>query len=834
MSATRPTPADRLSAYRAKRSLGATPEPAGTVSAVEGRLFVVHKHAATQLHYDLRLEMQGVLQSWAVPKGPSADPQEKRLAVKVEDHPLEYGDFEGLIPEGNYGAGAVILWDRGRWLPIEEPEEGLAKGKLLFELEGYKLRGRWTLVRIKKSERDWLLIKERDALATTDGPGFAESSVLSGLTVEELRDGWEGEARIRETLERLGAPARRVTADAVELMLAETRREPFSRTGWIFELKYDGYRIVAGRDQGEARLITRNGHDVTASFPDIARAVRALPFDGVLDGEVVVHDETGRPSFQRLQQRARLTRVLDIRRATVELPAALYVFDLLGFGGFDLRPLPLLERKSLLKQVLPDAGPLKYSDHVDGGGEAFFEQVVKLGLEGMVGKKADAPYRAGRGAQWVKVRADLTDDFVIVGFTEPKGSRGGFGALHLAAYDDGTLVYAGRVGSGFTATELEEIREVFESALRDDPPCTGAPASRDSKWVAPAVVCEVRYKEWTDEGLLRQPVFVRFRTDKGPEECVKRSDVAALEVAAVERPVPVRRVDFTNLDKVFWPDEGYTKGDLIEYYRSVARWMLPYLEDRPLVMTRYPDGIGGKSFFQKDAPGFAPDWIRRETMWSEDSERELSYFVADNEESLLYIVNLGTIPIHVWASRVTSLEQPDWCILDLDPGDAPFADVVTVARALHALCEAIALPTLVKTSGSSGLHVLVPLGRRCTHEQAKTLGELLARTVAAELPEIATVTRVPSQRERRVYVDFLQNGRGKLLVAPFCVRPLPGAPVSMPLRWREVNAKLDVGRFTIANAASRMRRLGEDPLLPVLELKADLPAALKRLHERLD
>ncbi len=832
MSATRPPSSDRLTDYRAKRSRGATPEPAGTVAADEGRLFVVHKHAATNLHYDLRLEMSGVLQSWAVPKGPSADPQEKRLAVMVEDHPLEYGDFEGIIPEGNYGAGAVILWDRGQWIPLEDPAAGLETGKLLFELQGYKLRGRWTLVKLKKGDREWLLIKERDALAVTDGQPFAEGSVLSGLTVEELRDGWAGAERVRETLGRLKAPKRPVRAADVEIMLAETRAQPFTRAGWVFELKYDGYRIVAGREAGEARLITRNGHDVAASFPDIARAVGALPFDGVLDGEIVVHDDSGRPSFQRLQKRSRLTRGTDIRRATVELPATFYAFDLLSFQEFDVRPLPLLERKALLRQLLPAAGVLKYADHIEERGEDFYAQVVKLELEGIVGKRADGRYRGGRTAQWIKVRADLTEDFVVVGFTEPRGSRSGFGALHLGAYDDGQLVYAGRVGSGFTADDLEQIREALDTARRDEPACSGAPAGKDSSWVAPVIVCEVRYKEWTDDGLLRQPVFLRFRTDKAPEECVKRAGVAALELAPVER-TPVRRVDVTNLDKTFWPEEGYTKGDLIEYYRRITPWMVPYLRDRPLVMTRFPDGIHGKSFFQKDAPGFAPDWIRTETMWSDDSERELSYFVADNEESLLYIVNLGTIPIHVWASRVATLEQPDWCILDLDPGEAPLTDVVAVARALHQLCEEIELPNFVKTSGSSGLHVLVPLGRQCTHDQAKTLGELLARTVAAELPAIATVTRVPSQRERRVYVDFLQNGRGKLLVAPFCVRPLPGAPVSMPLRWREVTATLDLGAFTIATAPRRMQQLGEDPLRPVLELQPDLPGALKRLHERI-
>ncbi|NIM51621.1 MAG: DNA ligase D [Gemmatimonadales bacterium] len=830
---------DRLSAYRAKRAVERSPEPAGTIAERPGRLFVVHKHAARQLHFDLRLEMGGVLESWAVPKGPSRNPKDKRLAVKVEDHPIEYGDFEGVIPEGNYGAGAVILWDRGVWVPAGDVEEGLEKGKLLFELRGYKLRGAWTLVKIKKSEKDWLLIKERDGLVSTNGDEFPQDSILSGLTVEQLKEGKDPGKDLRAELKKAKARRRRVDLASVDLMLAESRERPFSRPGWVFEIKYDGYRILAGLGDAEAQLLTRNGNDATATFPEIARAVSALPFGNlVLDGEVVVHDESGLPSFQRLQKRGRLTRAVEVRRAAAEHPATLYVFDLLGFEGHDLRAMPLSKRKTLLRRVLPTVGPLRYSDHIEERGEEFFEHVGKLGLEGMIGKKADAPYRGGRSPQWLKVRADKTADLVVVGFTTPKGSRGGFGALHLGGYEQGELVYAGRVGSGFTSKQLDEIRSALDGIRLDGAPCTRAPAGKSHLWVQPELVCEVRYREWTEDGLLRHPVFLRFRDDKPAQECVlpgggRREEVLPDLSLGPPPSSLLPDLQLTNLDKVFWPEERYTKGDLIEYYRGIAPWMLPYLQDRPLVMTRYPDGIDGKSFFQKDAPGFAPDWVRRERMWTEDSERELSYFIADDEASLLYIINLGSIPLHVWASRISSLERPDWCILDLDPKDAPFAHVVTIARALHQLCEGLELPNFVKTSGASGLHVLVPLARQCTYEQSRVLGELLARVVVAELPEIATIARVPAQREGRVYVDYLQNGHGKLLVAPFCVRPIPGAPVSMPLRWREVNSKLLPGRYTICNAGARMKRLGEDPLRPVLEHKPDLESVLGRLQERL-
>jgi len=839
---------DPLSTYRAKRSLDRTPEPGARPATAgpppsAGGLFVVHMHAARRLHWDLRLEMDGVLRSWAVPKGPSPNRADKRLAVHVEDHPLEYGDFEGIIPEGNYGAGAVIVWDRGRWVPLEDPEEGMKKGKLLFELQGYKLKGKWTLVKLKKGEKEWLLIKEKDGYVSADS-ALPPESVLSGLTVEELKAGKDRAAPVLKELARIKAPRRAVTVEEAEPMLAETREQPFSKPGWLFELKLDGYRVRAGRDRGETRLLTRKGNDIAAAFPELAHALAALPFEGfILDAELVVPDEAGRPSFQRLQNRAKVSRALEVRRAAVESPAVLYAFDLLAFEGYDLRPLPLERRKALLEQIVPGVGPIKYLPHFQKDGEALYEQVVKMGLEGIVAKKADASYRAGRSPNWLKIRADRTDDFVVVGFTRPKGSRSGFGALDLGAYQDGKLVYAGRVGSGFTDAQLKDVSATLEESVRPKPAFSGpVPQDAGHTWVEPALIAEVRYKEWTDEGLLRQPVFVRFRDDKKPEECVKpgngkreagnESDPTS-PVSPVPFPEERREVRFSNLEKVFWPDEGYTKGDLIEYYRAVSRWMLPYLADRPLVLTRFPDGITGKSFFQKDAPEYAQAFVRTVTIWSEDSQRDLDYFVCDNESSLLYIANMAALLLHVWSSRVSTLETPDWCILDLDPKEAPFTDVVTVAKAVRALCEDIGLPTGIKTSGSTGLHVLIPLGRQVTYEQSRTLGGLLARVIAAELPEIATVTRQVQKRDGKVYLDYVQNGHGRLLVAPFSARPLPGAPVSMPLKWSEVTPKLDIRKFTIKTAPPRMTKLGEDPLRPVLDLKPELVTALERLNARL-
>ena len=843
VAANRKPSADALSTYRAKRSADRTPEPSGSLAkGGGGRRFIVHQHAATRLHFDLRLEMEGVLKSWAVPKGPSADPADKRLAVHVEDHPVEYGDFEGIIPEGNYGAGAVIVWDRGLWVPIEDPVEGLEKGKLLFELRGYKLKGVWTLVKIKKSVKDWLLIKERDAYVSKNGSAYPSGSVLSGLTVDELRDGSKKAAKLVADMKKLKVPAHAVRPEDVTPMLAETREEPFSRAGWVFEVKLDGYRMRAAKDDGTARLITRNGNDYTAAFPELVRALAALPVSQVLmDGELVILDDQGRPSFQRLQNRARIGRAPDIRHAAVESPGTLYLFDLMTLEGYDLRALPLVKRKALLRKLLPEAGPLRYSEHFERDGEALYDQAVGMGLEGIVAKQADSPYKSGRSDLWLKVRADKTGDFVVVGFTEPRGSRGGFGALHLGGYRDGKLVYVGRAGSGFTAKQLKEVSDQLDRLAIPRPAFEGpVPAEQESRWVKPDLVAEVRYKEITGDGLLRQPVFLRFRDDKKAEECVvpgegkgEREAQVPVEIAAPVSPLPSPEVKFTNLDKVFWPDEGYTKGDLIAFYRAVSKWMLPYLAERPLVLTRYPDGINGKSFFQKDAPQYAQDFVRTVTIWSEDSQRELDYFVCDDEASLLYIANMGAILLHIWSSCVGSLEQPDWCILDLDPKEAPFTDVVKVALEVKALCDDIGLPTGIKTSGSTGLHVLIPLGRQCTYEQSRTLGGLLARVIAARLPEIATITRQVQKRGGKVYLDYVQNGHGRLLVAPFSVRPLPGAPVSTPITWREVTPKLDIRAFTIHTVPPRLKKLKHDPLWDVLAERPNLVEALERLHAQL-
>jgi len=833
----------RLDRYRGIRDPTRTPEPFADGEGSDGarRLFVVQKHAARRVHWDFRLELGGTLRSWAVPKGPCADPNEKRLAIEVEDHPVEYANFEGIIPAGNYGAGAVIVWDRGTWRPVDgDPEEGLRKGKLVFILEGYKMHGEWTLVRTKNGEpgkQQWLLLKHRgDAWAGDDRP-FSESSVISGLTVEELGAGEPRGEELLEEARRLGAK-KLVGRIEVAPQLAQACDAPFDDPRFVYELKFDGYRMAAERSGARVVLSYRSGNDATALYPELTRAVSALPVDARLDGEVVVLDARGHPSFQMLQKRARGGRPEDVARASIEHPATLFAFDLLTLGELDLRPLPLTTRKRLLEALVPKLGPLRYTDHFVEHGIDLFENVRQLGLEGIVAKRADAPYRTGRSAAWRKIRTDRTGDFAVVGFTAPKGTRARFGALLLAVFDaaadsgKGGFVYAGSVGSGFDEKTLDALHARLHSRSRKKPACAGlVPIEKNMTWVDPELVVEVRFREWTNEGLLRMPTFLRVREDKRIEEAIRedRSKPPPPDVTAQ----PHAPIVVSNPTKVYFPNEGITKGDLVAYYREIAPFMLPFLSDRPLVLTRFPDGITGKSFFQKDAPPSAPEWLRTVTIHSNDSERDLRYVLVDDAEGLAFLANMGTIPIHVWSSRASSLDRPDWCIVDLDPKDAPFAHVVSLARATHELCDALGLPSYCKTTGQKGLHVLVPLGRQLTHEQSRTLAELIVRGIEVDHGGIATTARAVEARGGKVYLDYLQNGHGKTLAAPYTARPQPGAPVSTPLRWSEVNAKLDPSKFTIRTALARAEKLGDDPIARVLDEKPDLVVALARMKERM-
>ena len=857
-----------LDTYRRKRDPARTPEPFGgrddvrrPAAAGSGRrLFVVQKHAARRLHYDLRLEMGGVLKSWAVPKGPSVRAEEKRLAVHVEDHPIEYADFEGVIPDGNYGAGSVVVWDHGWYRLVKEgdPLEQLARGRLEVELHGFKLRGRWTLARMsgraagEEGDGDnWLLLKKAgEGTGETELVDRFPQSVVTGLTVEETRDPDAVRAALRARLDELRAPTRAVDARAQEPMLATLGDAPFSRAGWLFEIKYDGVRVLAERRGDGVTLWARSGQVITARYPEIARAALVLPFaDFLLDGEIVATDDAGRPSFQRLQARMGLTDPRDVALAMGQVPVTAVAFDCLALEGRDLRGLPLSARKECLRRVVPSLGVIRFGEHVAEAGQACYDAASDAGLEGIVAKRAASRYAGGRSRDWIKLKCQRRQAFVIGGYTDPQGSRAHFGALHVGLYEPGAapgaarLVYASKVGTGFDDAALASIRAALQPLRRDASPFAGGPTGAGHHWVAPRLVCDVRFTEWTDDGGLRHPIFMGLRPDVRPEDCRTEAPVALVPVVEeaaspgslddAGRAREVREVKLTNLGKIFWPaadgEPALTKGDLVAYYERVAPLLLPYLADRPLVLTRYPDGIAGKSFFQKDAPDFAPSWVRTTRIYSRDTERDIDYLVVDDALMLRYVANMGTIPLHLWGSRVAALDRPDWLVLDLDPKGAPFTDVVRVALAVRGLLDALELPSYPKTSGATGLHVLVPLGARYDYEETRTFARLLALLAVEAVPDIATVARPIGSRGGKVYVDFGQNGHGRTVVGPYSLRPLPGAPASCPLAWSEVTPRLDPARFTLRTLPARFDAMA-DPLRPVLGAGVDMAAAIARIE----
>jgi len=810
-------------------------------------MFVVHQHDATRMHWDLRLEIDGVLCSWAVPKAPSLDPDDKRLAVKVENHPLEYVHFEAVIPPGNYGAGPMIAWDRGMFRPLMDAAQGLRDGEIKFELYGYKLRGAFTLVHTGKGRRgrqsgrgsnDWLLIKKRDAFATDQA--LADTSVLSGLTVDELAAGAPALHALIAELAARGVPKRAVELATLKPMLCETAEHPFSSKDWLYELKIDGFRMLARGGAGRAALRYRSGQDATDRYPELTSSLRALPIEGlVIDGEVAVLDAEGRPDFTALSERAQLARVSEIQRTALARPVVYYAFDLLAAGGHDLRALPLIVRKTLLQRIVPKLGPIRYSEHVEERGEDLLAQVVARGLEGVVAKKQDSPYRNKRSGDWLKMKIDPEADFAICGFTPPKSSRIGLGALHLCVWRDDRWVWAGKVGSGFDDKLLDALAKELAAKPKWTPTFPRPEGSGDARWIEPELVCRVRYREWPEDSALRFPVFERLRRDKTARECtmpIRRTGEAHEPDApapALEVDAPTRELRLTRLHKVLWPaDETYpeiTKGELVDYYRAIAPQLLPYLKDRPTVLTRYPDGITGEMFFQKDMPEWIPPWLRTVTLWSEHSQREIHYVLIDDADGLAFVANLASIPLNAWASRTTDLEHPDWTIVDLDPKNAPREHVVPLALAIHRLCDSIGLPNYVKTSGQSGLHVLIPLGGQCTFEQARQLAYLIGLLIERQHEDMATTARNPAARRGRVYLDWGQNAHGQLLVSPYSVRALPGAPVSMPLTWDEVVPELDARQFRMRDALERVASWPGDPLRPVLDTRPDLRAVFAAL-----
>ncbi len=822
---------------------------------------MVHLHEASHTHYDLRLQMGGTLKSFAVPRGPSLNTQEKRLAVMTEDHPLEYVAFEAVIPEGNYGAGPMIVWDVGRVRYLESTaEDGIARRKIDFVLEGFKLRGRFALVETgsrkgaRSAGKEWLLIKKQDAHVTDRNLLETEPrSVLSGMTVAELERASEIADELEERARELGAPERDVDAATLVPMRPSHDDVNLDDPERLYELAVDGVRVVADKHASAVALRYDNGRSATATYPEIARAVNALaPVRLVLDGAVVAFDDEGRPSFEKLGPRVRAERPLDVLRVQAEVSVSYLVFDVLALGPYDLTALALSERKELLARVVQGRGLLRVLDHIDGGGEAMLEFCRAQRLEGIVAKLKSTRYTPGpkRSSAWTKVKSEREDDFVIVGYLPGRGKAPNPRELLVASFRDAELVYRGRVRDGVSDGEDELETALRERGAKAYPGAGTAPSEVEGvRWLRPELVARVRYRGYDPESELASAKLVGLQPEVAPETCRAAPPQELLMRAAPAReaapePAPARaaplkeaaraKVNVTNRDKVFWPDEGYTKGDLIEYYRAVSPAMLPFLEDRPVVMVRYPDGIRGKSFFQWNVPQGTPEWLRRGLLArdtdDEDDRREKTVFLLDDVDALIYLANLGTIPLHVLACREASRSDCDFLTIDFDIGEHPFERAVVLALTLREILEGIGLAGYPKTSGQKGLHVLVPLGPGIGFDTAKLLCELLGRLVVERHPTLCTMERRVDQRGGKALVDVGQTGPSRTIVAPYSVRAWPGATVSTPLFWEEVHVALDPKRFTLLTVPARLAESG-DPLAGLLDERPDVPAAVQALGQ---
>ena len=814
-------PKNPLKKYASKRTLKHSPEPkAKTFKRSQGELqFVIQKHAASRLHYDLRLEVGGVLKSWAVPKGPSLDPSVKRLAIMVEDHPYDYRNFEGIIPSG-YGAGTVMIWDHGTYSVDGETSKkseeliqaGLKKGSIHFTLKGDKLHGRFSLVKLKKEDNEkeeWILIKSKDEFSTPIDITQKDRSAVSAKTLEEI----SGKALAKNEGIRAKKPHQ------VKPMLATLIDEPFNDPDWIFEIKWDGFRALAELRGSQVSIYSRNQLSFNERFPFLVRDLAQLNIDAVVDGEIVVLDKEGKSHFQMLQNNQ------------TEENIYFYVFDILFLKGRDLRSLPLVERKSILKSVLKKNSHVRYLEDVDAEGVKFFNLCKKKGLEGIIGKKKESLYETGqRSKAWVKIKADLRQEVIICGFTEPRRSRKNFGALIIGIYKAGVLHFAGHVGGGFTEKQLEDIKKLLAPVLTQKCPFKSIPKTNTAvTWVKPRFLCEVKFKEWTHAGTMRMPIFLGMRADK-PARAVTQEKKQPAKKTVKQKNSPLEKFDFiTHPDKLYWEEEKITKGDLLVYYESIAPYILPYLKDRPESLRRYPNGIAKQSFFQKNMVSY-PEWL--ETIEVEHHDKTVNYMMIQDVKSLLYAVNLGCIEIHPWFSRIHSLSNPDFLVFDLDPEKITFDAVVETAHAFHALLTQLKVPSYCKTSGSRGLHICIPLNAKYLYEQAKQFAVLIATLVHRQLPAITSLERSPKKRQNRVYLDCYQNNYGQTLAAPYSVRAKPGALVSTPLEWSEIQKGMTPSDYTLFNTLERLEQKG-DILRPLFQKGVDLEKVLKRLQKLL-
>ena len=839
----------KLARYRAKRSFDVTAEPSGGNAAQGGNSFVVQKHAARRLHYDFRLELDGVLLSWAVPKGPSLDPADKRLAAHVEDHPVDYGGFEGTIPHGQYGGGTVMLWDRGIWEPQgDNPRADYRRGRLKFILHGGRMKGGWALVRMgaraqERSHDNWLLIKERDGEAKpghgTDLVDQATKSVASGRAMEEIADApdrgvWQSGKRGHDdpppqpaaklaprVSRRLIGTKSGTLPDFIPPMLATLVDKPPSGADWIHEIKIDGYRIVARRRSGKVALLTRTGLDWTGRFRPIADAVAKLPGgDLALDGEVAVLDQNGGSSFAALQ---------DALSHGDAKPLRYVVFDLLYRDGEDLRAAKLSDRKAALRALLDGAtGPIVYSDHIAARGSEVFHHACELALEGVVSKRADLPYREGRTRYWLKSKCVARQEFVIVGYTESTVHRG-IGALALGYYEDETLRYAGRVGTGFDRRSALDLAKRLKPIATDHLPFEKLPAAarRGIHWVAPELVCEIAFLNWTPDGVLRHPSFQGLREDK-PARSITRERAlqagkAATDTEPTEQAAPpptakraatnsgetIAGVAISHPERIIFPDLGITKHQLAEYYQAVGDWILPHIVNRPLSLLRCPSGVGDQCFFQKH---FATGLKSLRRVAIEEKHGAGEYVVLRDLHDLVLLAQEGIVEIHPWGATADDPDSPDQFIFDFDPAPGlVFGEVIEAAKAMRDYLAEMQIESFCKTTGGKGLHVVAPLRRGNSWAELKAFTKKIAANFAAAAPKRFTINMLKRERTNRIFIDYLRNDRGSTAAAPYGVRARPGAPVAMPLDWKDVKAGLDPARFNLASVPKLLAARKTDP-----------------------
>ncbi|MPY69378.1 MAG: DNA ligase D [Alphaproteobacteria bacterium] len=809
---------DALVTYRAKRRFDRTPEPAGGAGRSAGNLYTIQKHAARRLHYDLRLEVDGVLKSWAVTRGPSLDPAEKRLAVRTEDHPLDYAAFEGRIPEGNYGAGTVLLWDRGSWEPLGDPREGLKNGKLVFRLDGERLRGRWALIRMKgrKPERreNWLLIKENDPESDREKDVTAlDASVLSGRKMQQIAAApeavWTGGGEVRRgkkasDAEPRAARKRRGTGKMpgfVEPALATLVDDVPEGEKWLFEVKFDGYRAVAAAAGDAVRISTRNGLDWTSRFSGIADALHRLDLDGVLlDGEIVAVDPDGRTSFSQLQD------VLKGGRGQLSY----FVFDLLAERGKSLRTRPLTERKARLAALLKDtgrSGPVFFTDHITGDGAEMLATLCRTGFEGIIAKRADAPYRSGRGRAWLKIKCSRDQEFVIVGWSPSTRDRP-FSSLLLAVREKGGFRYAGRVGTGFSERDMAAMAERLKGLSRKTPPVTGEvprAVARQARWVKPELVAQVAFAEFTSDGLVRQGRFLGLREDKPPESVGRDipQSVKEAEEMVENDDVTVAGIRLSHPDRVLYPQQGVTKRDLATYFEAVASAMLPHLAGRLVSLVRCPQGSAKKCFFQRHGGAGLPDQVHRLAVRERDGD-EAEYLHVEDAAGLVAAAQMGVLELHLWGSRIDDIERPDRLVFDLDPDSAvDFGTVKQAAVHIRDVLDALGLKSFALLTGGKGIHVVAPLVRRHEWPTVKAFAGSVAARVADDDPANFVATMTKAKRKGRIFIDYFRNDRGSTAIAPYSPRAREGAPLAWPVEWEALASVRAANQFRLGEVDTR-------------------------------